>query len=278
MQEFSHTVCFLTSSDEIPLALHCWNAEKPIASIFYIHGIQSHAGWLTEIAAYLNSFSINLFALDRRGSGLSKGLRGDISSTKQLLDDYGTAFEYVRVKLNGCPIIGLGQSFGGSILAGLLLKYRLPFKASIFCAPALGQQRARGEKFYKNRTLSGLDRSPLALSDLDYTNIERYLQFMANDFLMLRFVTDRARSVMIELEDTYCEQSSRYTIDHPVYLATPRVDSIINLSASKEVLKRIAPNYHHTIFETMFHYIEFSEVQQSYLGWLVSTINSTLLS
>ncbi|WP_019505922.1 serine aminopeptidase domain-containing protein [Pleurocapsa sp. PCC 7319] len=267
----------LFSNDKTELALHYWSAEKAIASVFYVHGIQSHAGWLDEIAAYLKRFSINLFALDRRGSGLSKGLRGDICSTEQLLNDYNIAFDFASAKSNGCPIIGLGQSFGGSILAALLVKYRLPFKGSIFCAPALGQQRAKGRKIYEGNKKNCLNRSPLMLSDLDYTNIDRYLRFMANDVLMQRFITDRTQFFMSKLEDIYCMQKAGYIINHPVFFVAPRVDPIINLSVSKEVLKTIAPSYQYKTFETMFHYIEFSEARHSYFKWLINTINSVLL-
>jgi pimeloyl-ACP methyl ester carboxylesterase len=46
--------------------------KNPVALI-YLHGLEGHAGWGRELAVKLADRSYDVFALDRRGSGLSKG-------------------------------------------------------------------------------------------------------------------------------------------------------------------------------------------------------------
>jgi pimeloyl-ACP methyl ester carboxylesterase len=46
--------------------------KNPVALI-YLHGLEGHAGWGRDLSVKLADRSYDVFALDRRGSGLSKG-------------------------------------------------------------------------------------------------------------------------------------------------------------------------------------------------------------
>src|SRR3979411_2507849 len=71
--ENSYECRLLRSADDVGLALHIWRTHRARGSLFYIHGIQSHGGWLFETGPQLAQRGIQVFALDRRGSGRSEG-------------------------------------------------------------------------------------------------------------------------------------------------------------------------------------------------------------
>src|SRR5258707_1389317 len=181
--ENSYECRMLRSADDVGLALHIWRTHRARGSLFYIHGIQSHSGWLFETGPQLAQRGIQVFALDRRGSGRSEGPRGDTPSLEQLLDDYLRGFlaaaslagEEPRDDSDCTAFTAIGQSLGGSVLAGLIASGRLPVEPLIFCAPALGQMRAKllpdQLRQLRAQTAADMELAAVRLGDHDHTDI-----------------------------------------------------------------------------------------------------------
>jgi pimeloyl-ACP methyl ester carboxylesterase len=265
-----YAVRSLEAEGGVRLALHGWAAARPLAAIFYIHGIQSHAGWLHETAAALTERRVSLYALDRRGSGRSEGERGHLESVETLLGDYSLALGAVRSDVGDVRLLALGQSLGGSVLAGLWVRDALAVDGLVFCAPALGQQRSRhgAERLAELRGLRGTERRPVALEDGDYTSEARYLGFIARDPLMLREVTDQTRATLVRLEDLYMAAREPRPPPGRVFLALPRTDPIVDLDSARSVLGALAPGFGEREFAGDRHYIEFSPARAEYWDWL----------
>lgn len=261
---------WVQARDNIELALHYWPANRPKAVVFYIHGIQSHAGWLFETGPFLANKNIAVFALDRRGSGLSGGVRGHFDSPDIIISDYLSAMATVRSIAPRLPFTVLGQSFGGSILAGLCIQGDFEADKVIFCAPALSQQRARHSptKLQALRQMRGTAKAPLMLNDIDYTEGTAYLKYMAGDQLMLREITNGARAAMVALEDIYVD--ARFSLNTPVFLAVPERDPIIDLHAARNQLDKMGVLVEERIFAGTQHYLEFGPSRQSYLEWVAN--------
>ncbi|MER6379914.1 alpha/beta fold hydrolase [Streptomyces sp. NPDC001127] len=243
-----------------------WRAVNRRAAIFYIHGIQSHSGWLWETGPLMARHGIEVFALDRRGSGLSGGLRGHLESAEVVLDDYTLAADVVQELTDGCPITAVGQSLGGSILAAMCSTRPTPFSRLIFSAPALGQQRYRHShsELEQIRHLTGTDETPVRLKDEQYTDLPAYLQFMARDPLMLRNITLQSRATVVVVEDLYRSFMRSAALEAPVSLLLPMRDQVIELGEVRTVMTQLAPEALVRVFPTANHYLEFSEVQDDY--------------
>jgi alpha-beta hydrolase superfamily lysophospholipase len=271
------TTLSLTASDGTELALHHWTPGRPpTAAVFYVHGIQSHAGWLFETGPELAARGLAVFALDRRGSGTSGGPRGHLPSAAQVLDDYANALAAVRTQVPDVPLTIVGQSFGGSILAALVTEGYAVDARLVLCAPALGQQRSRhgsGEALAALRSAGGLSTAPLTLADADYTDVTAYLDFMANDILMIRQVTASTRSVMVQLEDVYMRGGTwdAGPSAHPVHFVRPQHDAIIDLDTSWQVLTGLTRRAVAVDFTGSGHYVEFSSARHRYWDWLAAT-------
>jgi len=270
-----YAVSSLTAADGVELALHAWLPADPaevVGVLYYIHGIQSHAAWLIETARTLSRFGIAVYALDRRGSGRSSGTPGDLPSAEAVAADYFQGLAEVQRRHRGIPTSVLGQSFGGSILASMAVVGLPGVARLIYCTPALGQQHARHgvAKLPELRALTGADRFSLGLSDEDYTSKARYLEFMANDHLMLRQITQRTRATMVAIEDQYWGRSAE--IDAEVHFVTVDRDPIIDLAAAAAVIRELHPNAKTSNFACTGHYLEFSERRVDYWHWLVELL------
>lgn len=269
----------LPAGDGVGLALHSWlpaDSSRISAVLYYIHGIQSHAGWLLETAQTLVRYGIAVYALDRRGSGRSGGTPGDLPSAEIVTEDYLLGLKETQSRHPELPITVLGQSFGGSILAALASRGLTNVDQLIYCTPALGQQRARDRDGQLNevRELVGLDYFCLGLADEDYTEKSRYLEFMANDHLMLRQITQRSRATMVAIEDSYWGKKATGPL-LPVHFVTVDHDPIINLTAAREVIEDLHAEVSITNFASATHYLEFSDQRVSYWHWLADLITPT---
>lgn len=265
----------LAADDGPPLALHRWApAEQSAvrAVLYYVHGIQSHAGWLFETGPELARRGVVTYALDRRGSGRSGGVRGHLPSAATITGDYLRALRFTQAEQPGLPVTVLGQSFGGSIVAALAATGDLAVDRLVYCTPALGQQRARhgADRLTELLELTGLEHSPIALDDEDYTDQPAYLEFMANDDLMLRQLTARGRATMVELELSYLEVQAQ--VDTPVHFVRTDADPIIALDEAQRVLADMYGTFSTITFPISRHYIEFSHARRDYWDWLADTV------
>ncbi|MEV5601815.1 alpha/beta fold hydrolase [Streptomyces sp. NPDC052299] len=272
-----HPVVDKVPSNGETLALHTWDDGRPgLADLFYVHGLQSHAGWFFETGPALLRRGVRLTTADRRGCGASTGPRGHAPDAATVLDDYATALERVLGAADG-PVTVLGQSFGGSLVAALVATGRIPPESRIvLCAPALGQQRARLDEAARARVRA--DRGPASsavqLEDEQYTTLPGYLRFMANDALMTRSVTDSFRAAMVETEDSYVQAGPGPWEGREVWVAYPERDAIINLDAAAGTLAALAPQARARRFPAVSHYLEFTDVREQYWDWLAAVVRS----
>lgn len=251
--------------EDITLALHFWLPKKAKAVLFYFHGMQSNGGWLFETGSVLASSSIAVYALDRRGSGLSGGLREDIPSHETLFNDYLSVLQKIKQRHTGAPIILMGQSLGGSILAGLLAwkKFNVTCDAVIFCAPALGQINTNTSKLSDISAIKydDISSTPVNLADRDYTDDDCYLNFIKNDKHCNRKITNRARKVLLDIENIYYKRKNIIE-DMPTIFICSENDPIINFQVAKGIYKNLTgKNGKIIILPAKKHYLEFSNVR-----------------
>jgi alpha-beta hydrolase superfamily lysophospholipase len=68
---------FIPGPDEHPIPVRVYGLQKKGTPVIMIHGLQSHSGWFAQSSAFLAAHGHPVYALDRRGSGLSRAPRGD---------------------------------------------------------------------------------------------------------------------------------------------------------------------------------------------------------
>jgi alpha-beta hydrolase superfamily lysophospholipase len=242
----------------LDLALHEWTAADPHTVVFYVHGTQSHAGWLFETGPALVRLGCTVFALDRRGSGTSGGARGDIDAPRDWCDDYLAAMDLARSRYPALPLLLNGQSFGGAIAVAIACDPRATHDALLLCSPLIAPRI--GFQLWEGVPADQPVRMPT--KDEQFTTTPRYLEFIANDALMVRSITRKFQQARLELAEAYFAREAPLAA-RPSALVVPRVDPMIDLAGAREAYTRLAGDSGVVIeLPTTDHYLEFSSAQQ----------------
>jgi alpha-beta hydrolase superfamily lysophospholipase len=123
----------ITASDGTILNIRHWKPAKINETIIALHGLSDHSGWYEEFLDefYLKGYEV--YAMDRRGSGLNPSNRGDV-------EDYGVWINDVKelIDKEGLKKVSLaGVSFGALIALAFGVKYSSYVKDIILFAPAM---------------------------------------------------------------------------------------------------------------------------------------------
>ena len=253
------------------LALHSWLPEQIDSIVFYLHGIQSHAGWLSEFACTIATYNIATVVLDRRGCGISDGTRGDIHSKEILFHDYLVSMNLIKQQFPTVTITVFGHCLGGSLLAGLLCDAKVKMIADnvVFCSSGLGRihQQLAGKEYpaFSNPEIL-ID---LNLNDEDFTDDNHYLSFMKNDDYCNRYITNRGRSVLYEIETLYYTRKNVITV--PAAYVYGRVDPIIDIPPALNLFDQLTDGRGLTLqLPADKHYLLFTKQKHMFINWLAT--------
>jgi alpha-beta hydrolase superfamily lysophospholipase len=124
------------------LAVYDWilPATQPLATVLLVHGLGEHAGRYGELAANLHQWGFAVRAYDQQGHGQSEGARGDMLRPGSLQADLCRVIDDTRQRptLADTPLILLGHSMGGLVVARTLAEQLRPVDAAVLSSPALG--------------------------------------------------------------------------------------------------------------------------------------------
>jgi alpha-beta hydrolase superfamily lysophospholipase len=116
---------------------YAWQARSPSAILVLIHGLQSHAQWFAEAGEQLSERGVCVYAVDRRGSGSSPGVKGDIRRYSDWIDDIGAAVELAQREAPGLPLHLAGHCFGANLGLGHCLSRLGRARSLIMLTPGL---------------------------------------------------------------------------------------------------------------------------------------------
>ena len=124
------------------LAVYDWvmPAVKPLGTVLLVHGLGEHAGRYGELAANLHQWGFAVRGYDQQGHGQSEGARGDLLRPGSLQADLCRVIDDTRQRptLADTPLILLGHSMGGLVVARTLAEQLRPVDAAVLSSPALG--------------------------------------------------------------------------------------------------------------------------------------------
>jgi alpha-beta hydrolase superfamily lysophospholipase len=260
------------SSDGVRLAIHKWVPATVKGIVFYIHGLQSHGGWLWEAGNLFAASGMAFVCIDRRGSGLSEGPRGEFPPLDQLLIDYTRAIAHCRAALPASvPVNLFGHCLGGSILAALLNQkdFTTPFDSVVFCSAWLGKLHATlGEAVMASIRNDESDAAwDAGLRADDFASEQHYVRFINEDELATRTLTCRSRKNVLELEQRYLSMS--WQCKKPTVYISGYQDSVVDLTSALQVFRKLTNGHGASIqLPTDKHYLFFTEVRYSLVEWV----------
>jgi len=130
---------YVLAVDGATLRGRSWPVPNPRAVIALAHGIHEHVGRYGHVAAALNDAGYSVVGVDDRGHGRSAkdGKRtSNIRRFDTFVDDYIALVDRLRTEQER-PIVALGHSMGGLIVARAALRAQDRMAAVVLSGPAL---------------------------------------------------------------------------------------------------------------------------------------------
>ena len=128
----------LSAPDGETLALRRLPAPGPArAVVVVVHGLGEHAGRYHGLAECLHEWGFAVWAHDHYGHGESSGPRGGLPSELRLVDDLALVVDDARRENPGLPVVLLGHSLGGLVVASLIARGVRHVNAAVLSSPGL---------------------------------------------------------------------------------------------------------------------------------------------
>ncbi len=143
-----------TAGDGENIAIHdwplpdVWPDQSIKGAVIIVHGLGEHAFRYAHVAQFLNEQGFHVRAYDQYGHGESGGTRGTIPSEMRLVDDLADVVDETRRGMrSGSPLILLGHSMGGVVVASFVRQQIRPVDGIILSSPALDPGLNAVQKF-----------------------------------------------------------------------------------------------------------------------------------
>ncbi|MBX9724777.1 MAG: lysophospholipase [Candidatus Obscuribacterales bacterium] len=275
---------WLSCADGSKLFVRCWQAEMPLATVLYLHGIEGHSLWFKETAEFLQDRGISILAVDRRGSGMSQEKRGDCKNWQVLIDDTRVALNFAKQKAGSNPLFLMANCWGAK-LASILAQEQCPeskyLAGLIFSSPAIEvkvdlplRQKlevAWGLLFGPGKNI------PIPLKIEDFTDNQRFLEFISSD--KLRLVDASPRFFFSTAILSLMSKQTAEKISLPTLLVQSGIDSIVDIDRVKSWYNRLSSSDKTMqIFPGILHSLDFdsnpAEYRNLLLDWICKHSNS----
>ncbi len=218
------------TEDNSRLYYDCWPSGWDDPCVIYLHGLESHIGWFLNLAQFLNSRNINVYAFDRRGSGLNKNSCRNFSS-RYLSSDLKIFIDLVKREHPSSRIFLVGLCLGGKIAVDFFSYHKDCLDGLVLISPSLKNKL----KFSLADKLAILFRSnsmlKIPIKDTMFTANEKYLRYINSDSLRLRHIPAQHLLEIARMGKRLKKASGN--IELPVLLMLAGIDKIIDTCAVK---------------------------------------------
>jgi alpha-beta hydrolase superfamily lysophospholipase len=238
---------------------------KPLrGQIVLVHGLGEHMGRYQHVIQHLNDWGFAVRAYDQYGHGTASGKRGCLPSTNRLLDDLALVIDDTRKHmLAGTPLILLGHSMGGLVVARFVSLNIRPVDALVLSSPALGAKLKSIDKLLL-AILPKLVPNLAVANGLDANKIshdpEVVKAYLADPFVHNK-ISPRLGKWIMESGIATRELASTWCV--PTLLMYAGQDKLVDPAASR-MFTSLAPKsmLQSTCYEALYHEI-FNEVDSS---------------
>ena len=230
-------------------------------ALVYLHGIESHAGWMDGPADMLCEKGYDVFCLDRRGSGINRENRGFrsgfVDSWATLVADIHAFVTPLRKRYAKVYLMGL--SWGGKLALAHALTHSSDCDGLILITPGL---RAHVDLTLMQKLGVGVGTFVAPTAEIAipiepemFTKTPEFLDKMRRDPLRLHVATARF-FMQSHLLDGYIDSHIAGN-EVPVLLFEAGQDRIIDNEGVREVLEKGRQPMEILVYEDQTHSIQF---------------------
>jgi acylglycerol lipase len=228
---------FLTAGDGVRLHYLRWRSgpSPPSAIVIFLHGIASHAGWFAETATDLSGHGVEVYGLDRRGSGRSQGPRGHLDRYEQALDDVEQLVRLVCTEHRQIPVFLAASSWAAKLGVVYAAERGAPLSGILLLGPGLFP-RVNLSPWHWVMVVGGhlvrpRVRLPIPLTPELYTANPPYLDLIRADPLRLLEATTRFFWQTARLDRRRGRDTARLVL--PVLLLQGEDDQMMDVPATR---------------------------------------------
>ena len=238
-----------------------FEGEEGHCPVIILHGLQSHSLWFVQSSRFIADLGIPVYAMDRRGSGLSRSKRGDAKNYQEMVDDVDAVVEHAIGRHNAKQVHVLGHCFG-AIPATLYASIH-PEKVKSVILPTPGihthSDLSFGQKlevFLSKLTFQNTH-IPVPLRTDSFTDLEAYRDFIEQDKLSLRYAT-ASMYYAIHKARIYLRRNAS-SITAPVFMGFAGADQISDNNDNKEFFDHLSnPKKSLKTYNQARHILEYS--------------------
>ena len=270
---------FVAASDGVRLHYLRWRGRQspPSAVVVFLHGIASHAGWFAETAADLNRQGVEVYGLDRRGSGHSGGPRGHLDRYERALDDVEQLVRLVASDQPGAPVFLAASSWAAKLgvvyvaqrpasLAGLLLLGPVLF-------PRVNLSPAHRIVVVAGHLVRPTARLPIPLTPELYTANPPYRDFIRADPLRLLEATTQFFWETARLDRR--RRAAGAALRLPVLLLQGEHDEMVDVPATRAWFATVAGDHNtYRAYPGAGHTLDFEPDRGRYLGDMLAWLST----
>jgi acylglycerol lipase len=272
---------FIRASDGVRLHFLHWRSggSPPAAVVVFLHGIASHAGWFGETAADLNQQGVEVYGLDRRGSGRSGGPRGHLDRYERALGDVEQLVRLATSEHAGAPVFLAASSWAAKLavvyaaeraaaLAGLLL-------LGPGLLPVVNLSPWRRVRVVAGHLVRPTARLPIPLTPELYTANPPYRDFIRADPLRLLEATTQFFWETARLDRRRRRDAAR--LELPVLLLQGDDDKMMDVPATRRWFERLGGERKtYRAYPGAGHTLDFEPDRTAYLGDMLAWLSTTV--
>jgi len=231
----------LPSFDGYPITYRAWETPRPKGSVIYLHGVQSHGGWFVASCGFLAGQGYQVFAPDRRGSGLNTEKRGDCPSFAALVRDVKVFIDLARKTAPDAPVHLVGVSWGGKLAVAAALMYPAALSSIVLVAPGLVQKVDLPVR-EKLKVIACRLFFPWKLFDIPIERPEMFtsnpdrVRYIYGDKLMLKQATARFMVESVRMGFFIERRAQKMAV--PVLMMLAEIDEIVDNNALVTLFQR----------------------------------------
>jgi alpha-beta hydrolase superfamily lysophospholipase len=250
-------VGYFNTGDNLGLYYNCWPARDDAPCAVYLHGLESHMGWFFNMAEYLNSKGINVYAFDRRGSGLNK------ESCKRfccdsLSSDIKMFVDLVRGEHPESKIFLIGLCLGGKLAVSFLNSNPSAVDGLILVSPSLKSRLRFSLKDIFSILFKPDSMVKVPIEDGMFTSNEKFLNHIKNDPMRLHYIPACHLREIKKMDKAVGEASRSLRL--PVLLMLAGIDIVIDTAFAKRWYGKL-PSSDKTlsVYKDFYHILTFEK-------------------
>lgn len=265
------------SKDGLQFYAQEWRPDGEIrAAVALIHGLGEHSGRYQHVAQAFNRRQFGVMALDHRGHGRTKGVRGH-GSYDVILEDIDRLLEEIDRRYPGLPVFLYGHSLGGSLVLYYALQRRPQLKGVICTSPGLIPANNPPAQIVIARIMSAIAPAFQINNGLDVSGLARdpaVAKAYTSDPLVHGKISARLGLDLIQDGQWIIEHAAEFPL--PLLLMQGSADRLVNPSGTQQFAARAKGDVTFRLLDGWYHELHNEVEKEVVLGEMIAWMEQHL--